>query len=815
VWLAALWAPVSAHAVIGTLDVTPAATLLVPYFEVDLDAAGGTDARITVLSSSPTAVLAHVVVWSDAAVPVLNFNIYLTGYDVQTFTMRDVLAGNLPATASAGQDPTDAISPKGVTSQDINFASCAGVLPPAPLTAAQLADLHAALTGAPIPGAGSRCAGLAHGDHVARGYVTIDVVTNCTNRMPHEPGYFGAGGSGDAAPWNLLVGDYALLDATGAVLAAEPAVHLEASATNPLTSTAGSYTFYGRLVGWSAADHREPLATQWTAPYEGEGARLIVWRDPKTVPATFACTTSPSWYPLGYEGIVGFDTQEHPTQVGVVAPSHIPGEPPPPSLLPAAVNVVAIGPGGFEGLAPRGFLSLDLNTVVAAAGASPPADPAAAQAYVLGIAHPEAVPGASPLTTTSSAVPLDSATYAIHALPFSPPPPPPWGPNITPKVGVSGPRPAATLLLPYFEVSLTDPNQANTTFTITNGQPTATLAHVVLWTDLGIPTWAGNIYLTGFDVATLDLRLLFMAGLNELSASDGQDFQDLVSPKGPFSQDINFASCNGLLPEARLTAAQRDHLRKAHTGQGSPLWAGRCSGAALGDDIARGFVTVDTVNACSMMTPAPGYFMPGGTGYATNQNYLTGTFTFFNRAAALAYAGPVVHVQAFPSDPATSTSGNYTFYGRHVGWNASDNREPLGTTWQTRYHNGATAAERTSLFVWQDPGVPVNPFTCGSAPGVFPLSAVSMVAFDEQEHPVALTGTLAPRVAARIDVGPAGLNVPFAAGFLALDFHGATGASPPADPTARQASVTAVHPAGGRATALGAFQIDNPANPAP
>ena len=44
-------------------------------------------------NASATAVLAHVTVWSDWSVPVLDFDVYLTGYDVQTINLREVLLG--------------------------------------------------------------------------------------------------------------------------------------------------------------------------------------------------------------------------------------------------------------------------------------------------------------------------------------------------------------------------------------------------------------------------------------------------------------------------------------------------------------------------------------------------------------------------------------------------------------------------------------------------------------------------------------------------------------------------------------------------
>src|SRR5262245_32657303 len=91
----------SARAAIGTIDAVPAATLLLPYFEVDLGDPNGVTTLMSINNASATAVLAHVTVWSDLAVPTLAFNVYLTGYDVQTINIRDVLNGSLPFTASA------------------------------------------------------------------------------------------------------------------------------------------------------------------------------------------------------------------------------------------------------------------------------------------------------------------------------------------------------------------------------------------------------------------------------------------------------------------------------------------------------------------------------------------------------------------------------------------------------------------------------------------------------------------------------------------------------------------------------------------
>src|SRR5436305_9417324 len=166
VFLLCLWAVAgsAAWATICDMGVQPSATLLLPYFEVDLGASTGQTTLFSINNASATAVLAHVVVWSDLSVPVLDFNIYLTGYDVQTINLRDILTqGKLPQTASDGQDPTDAISPQGAFSQDVNFASCNGLLPPPTLPADFIGLLQASLTGQASAVLGG-CAGLNHGD---------------------------------------------------------------------------------------------------------------------------------------------------------------------------------------------------------------------------------------------------------------------------------------------------------------------------------------------------------------------------------------------------------------------------------------------------------------------------------------------------------------------------------------------------------------------------------------------------------------------------------------------------------------------------
>jgi hypothetical protein len=435
---------------ITTVADTAGGTLLVPYFEVDMKSPTGKNTIFTVNNtgatsfvynagvfqgtnvSGPTAVLAHVVIWSELGVPVFNFNIYLTGLDVERVNMRSLLTGTLPQTASAGQDPTDTISPKGSFSQDINFASCntgSGYTPPitswgplpAKMTAPQVDNALKSLTGSPAPGQGLQCASVNHGDNIARGYVTIDTVNNCTSRFPGDVGYIGAGGTGDMTNQTQLTGEVYYVDQDHSVARSENLVHVHADSVNPLTTTAGNYTFYGRYDGFNATDNRQPLATSFAArflsgsfaapavatgnPFLGPQAgdagttSLVVWRDPKVNQGYFACGLTPAWYPLGQEGIVAFDESEHPQLItGVV--------------FPAATQVVQIGGSALPVSYLSGWLYLDLNTTVAGV-TFPTPDPAASQAWV------QVIEQSSNhfYNTMHRATQLDSATQASHYVP--------------------------------------------------------------------------------------------------------------------------------------------------------------------------------------------------------------------------------------------------------------------------------------------------------------------------------------------------------------------------------------------------------------
>ena len=236
--------------------------------------------------------------------------------------------------------------------------------------------------------------------------------------------------------------------------------------------------------------------------------------------------------------------------------------------------------------------------------------------------------------------------------------------------------PAATLLLPYFEADITRLNGTRTFFSINNATAAPALAKVILWTDLSVPTLSFHVYLTGYDSQEIDLNALFLNGQFPQTS-------DTLSNQGSFSNaNTSFSGCDSLLPPTRLTLSQILGLQKAHTGKASSFFSGNCGGVDHNDSIARGYITIDNVNLCSTSVPGnSGYFTDGGVGVANNTNQLWGDWFIIDPAQRSADGDNLVHIEAGNS----FNNGDYTFYGRYVSSDGSDDREPLGTTWGTRY----------------------------------------------------------------------------------------------------------------------------------
>jgi thrombospondin type 3 repeat protein len=323
------------------ISVRPAATLLVPWFGVDLASPNGLTTVLSITNADSRAHLVSVTLWSDWAVPGLTFNLYLSGFDVQTLNLRDILRdGKLPATG-AGISPVGELSDGATT-----FAGCGSSLAPTQVAAE---PLQRALTGRKVFGF---CHASPRQDLLATGYVTVDVVNSCSPLSPASPGYFVNGGGGVAANDNVLLGEYAYVDSRKKIAQGEQAVHIAADET----AYGSGYTFYGRYVGGDASDNRQPLGARFAASYAQGGTNgaetvLTVWRDTKSAAATpVACGGMPSWAPLGASDQAVWDEEEGVTSLPATR-----------QRFPLATQAVTVGGPALPITEPFGWTVIDLG----------------------------------------------------------------------------------------------------------------------------------------------------------------------------------------------------------------------------------------------------------------------------------------------------------------------------------------------------------------------------------------------------------------------------------------------------------------------
>jgi hypothetical protein len=336
------------------ISLLPAATLLLPYFELDLRTAQSL-AQTTIFTIQNTTAMpqiARVTLWTDWSYPMLTFNLFLTGYDVQGINLYDIFFRGIvaPGTTSISAGGTSSGTPQGEISlandQNPHFlpeavATCSSN--PGRLSQALLLDLQSAFTSGKIAAPGCTIVNAVGGTHAnAIGYATIDVVANCNATSPLAPEYF----TKEILFDNVLAGDYAHVNpnpATGNYAGGNPLVHIRAV---PEGGTAGQsmatnlpFTFYDLYTTAAPArthDRRQPLPSAFMPRFiqGGTGAfntNLQMWREAFAAPAV--C-------PLAYQSnsnmpfaeVVRFDEHENPTfrSPGCEAtpcPPYVPGFP--------------------------------------------------------------------------------------------------------------------------------------------------------------------------------------------------------------------------------------------------------------------------------------------------------------------------------------------------------------------------------------------------------------------------------------------------------------------------------------------------------
>ena len=410
------------------IKVGPAATLLLPYFEVDTNPqAPGQTTLFTITNVTRYPQIAHVTLWTDWAYPVLTFNLFLTGYDVQAINLYDVIVHGTIAPPSG---TTPATTPGTLSAAGGNLRSTLDCASNPALLPASLANTvrNTLTTGVFNPGGGVKSCSTAGGTHAnAIGYATIDVVANCTNLMPSDPPYYLT----DLLFDNVLIGDYQQLGGSAAGTgsasvfdaAGNPMVHIravpEGGSAGSNVATALPYTFYDRYTpaATRTIDRRQPLPSTFAARYiqggtSGFATDLTIWREGVNG-AGASCASYVNNAQLPIAEFIRFDEHENPKAFGSGGPCCFGPFPPTLPVASSANTASSTFPSSF-GTDVGGWMYLNLNNGGAqvysvtnhAAGTTPTVfgNPRASQNWVTATMFGNA--GSSRMTAEFDAAPL-------------------------------------------------------------------------------------------------------------------------------------------------------------------------------------------------------------------------------------------------------------------------------------------------------------------------------------------------------------------------------------------------------------------------
>ena len=700
----------------------PAATLLLPYFEVDLDDIGRGTTIFSIVNVTNADRIAHVTLWTDRAYPVLDFNVYLTGYDVQAINLYDVLARGIVGTE---QGTGLAVSKRGrrsVVNAELDLSAC-GQLP------GRLdADLVARVRRAFTEGIAGECQS-AGGVHArAIGYATIDVVGSCAAAGPADPQYW----TRDLRYDNVLTGDWQYAHSVENSALGSPLVHIRAvpeggtPQSRRLSQTAWdagfARTFYGRYqpAGAPRLDGRQPLPSQFAARWIGGGTSdfrtsLHVWRETAT-PAGAACAEFTRAQAFAATDLVVFDENEN--AAGITALAALP-----------AVSAASVADDRYPQLpngASAGWMYLNLD-----AGAD---RSAASQNWVTSTMSAfgrfSTAIDASALGNGCSAPAAPSEVSFRGGAQIGP------APDGTARPGLASTGnadscdiaqlPAATLLLPYFEVDLANANGEKTLFTVTNTGPRDQLARVTLWTDYAYPVITFNVYLTGYDVQSINLYDVIARGVFPATGF-------FTSARGTYADPnaaLDLRACGSI--GGTLDQDYVVRMQSAFTIGRVPDFRGNTEGCDEVGSVHRnaiGYATIDVVRNCNLRDAThPGYWSED----IAFDNVLTGDYQQVDADRSFAGGSPMVHIRAIEEGL------DRTFYSRHQPGTAPtrDRRQPLPSTFAVRWIMGTAWSFETHYKIWRE-AVPERPHECGEwNRNVSRNSFVELVRFDENENAV-------------------------------------------------------------------------------
>lgn len=344
-------------------------------------------------------------------------------------------------------------------------------------------------------------------------------------------------------------------------------------------------------------------------------------------------------------------------------------------------------------------------------------------------------------------------------------------------------RPAATLLVPYFEATFNPDgtplgagaDSRDTLVTICNASSAPMIAHVNVFNERTELVLDFNIALTGFDCQSMSMaRVLqgFLPATPVTTAHVASANDACQRNPNALTYTLGAAPGSGRFLRIRPvdTATPLDNSL-ATTLYPQPAWPAGSSfafgvldsldetddtvacGGVDGDitNPVRGYVVIDHANYCNLSNPSdPNYYLRDAIGM---ENNLFGEVIFTSGSGIPTMGGSTVNIEADPSlaGDINSEPRVRTFYARYVGadvlcspgncalfasnpWNQGigDQREPLGLKYAARWFD--TTGITSNLNVWRASAGSLTDLLGNDCTDVEPV--VTLVFFDEDENTV-------------------------------------------------------------------------------
>ena len=343
-------------------------------------------------------------------------------------------------------------------------------------------------------------------------------------------------------------------------------------------------------------------------------------------------------------------------------------------------------------------------------------------------------------------------------------------------------RPAATLLVPYFEATFnpdgtplgTGANARDTLVTICNASSAPMIAHVNVFNERTELVLDFNIALTGFDCQSMSMARVLQGFLpaTPITTSHVASANDACQ-RNPSSLVYTSGGSHAgqyLRIKPVDTATPLDN-NLATTLYPQPAWPAGSSFAfgvldsldATADTVAcggvdgtitnpiHGYLTIDHANYCNLSNPSdPNYYLRDAIGM---ENNLFGEVIFTSGSGIPTMGGSTVNIEADPSlaGDANSSPRVRTFYARYVGadvlcspgncalfasnpWNEGigDQREPLGLKYAARWFD--TTGITSNFNVWRSSAGSLTDLLGNDCTDIEPV--VTLIFFDEDENTV-------------------------------------------------------------------------------